>query len=175
MNIALDTFRMPYWDAAAISPAGTSSYPSILQVKIVEVEMPTGGVTAKIDVPNPLYMYTFHPIPNDDFDSEPWTLWNSSKRFPTTMDEKAESQNRQVGDFLDKNWKNFQQRTYQMLGLQEKYLDISNNMAEKTSKSAIPDSLESVHDTLHNTIGDGGHMQNAAYSAFDPIFWLLHT
>lgn len=41
----------------------------------------------------------------------------------------------------------------------------------------VLDSLESVHDTIHNTVGSAGpgHMTNAAYSAFDPVFWLLHT
>ena len=43
--------------------------------------------------------------------------------------------------------------------------------------AGVLDSLESVHDTIHNTVGNSGpgHMTNAAYSAFDPVFWLLHA
>lgn len=61
-----------------------------------------------------------------------------------------------------------------MLAMQKDYHNISNNMV---SNSGVIDSLESVHDTIHNTVGSSGpgHMTNAAYSAFDPVFWLLHA
>ncbi|KAI4659396.1 uncharacterized protein J4E78_005824 [Alternaria triticimaculans] len=87
----------------------------------------------------------------------------------------AKSQNDLVAESLDSNRVNLMQQTYQMLGMQANYLDVSNSMVEMSTEGAIPNSLESVHDTLHNAIGRGGHMYDAAYSAFDPIFWLLHT
>lgn len=61
-----------------------------------------------------------------------------------------------------------------MMAMQKNYLNISNNMV---SLGGVLDSLESVHDTIHNTVGSSGpgHMTNAAYSAFDPVFWLLHA
>lgn len=61
-----------------------------------------------------------------------------------------------------------------MMAMQKDYHNISNNMV---SLGGVLDSLESVHDTIHNTVGSSGpgHMTNAAYSAFDPVFWLLHT
>lgn len=61
-----------------------------------------------------------------------------------------------------------------MLAMQKDYNKISNNMAPD---AGVLDSLESVHDTIHNTVGSSGpgHMTNAAYSAFDPVFWLLHA
>jgi tyrosinase len=193
MYTALSTFRMPYWDAAAVAPVGTSSYPGIVQATTIEIEVPSGGTTTRIAIPNPLYAYTFHPLPVNDFRSSedpgvsaldanstimasnPWILWSSTKRYPSTMDGNAVSQNDLVAQSLDRNQANLMQRTYQMLGLQKNYLDVSNNMAESISQSAVPDSLESVHDTLHNTVGNRGHMWDTAYSAFDPIFWLLHT
>ena len=60
------------------------------------------------------------------------------------------------------------------MAMQKDYHNISNNMV---SLGGVLDSLESVHDTIHNTVGSSGpgHMTNAAYSAFDPVFWLLHT
>jgi tyrosinase len=183
---------MPYWDAAAVAPMGTSSYPRIVEATTVEVEVPSGHTTTKITIPNPLYAYTFHPIVFEDFQSsddmevsalagnltmsasDPWILWTSTKRYPSTTDATAVSQDDLVAQSLDRNQANLVQRTYQMLGMQNNYLDVSNNMAESTTQ-AVPDSLESVHDTLHNTVGRGGHMYDTAYSAFDPIFWLLHT
>jgi tyrosinase len=63
-----------------------------------------------------------------------------------------------------------------MLAMQKDYQNISNNMVSSTLMSGgVLDSLESVHDTIHNTVGNGGHLTNVAYSAFDPAFWLLHT
>jgi tyrosinase len=181
MYASLRTFRMPYWDAAAIPPSGTSSFPTIVQEKELEIEVPSGETTTRISIPNPLYAYTFHTLLVQDFRDEaavgqdPWILWDSTKRYPSSMDASAQSQNNLVAQSLDRNRVNLMQRTYQMLGMQEKYVDISTSMVEKGAQGGIPDSLESVHDTLHNAIGRGGHMYDAAYSAFDPIFWLLHT
>ncbi|KAI4914795.1 hypothetical protein J4E90_004829 [Alternaria incomplexa] len=175
MYNALSTFRMPYWDAAAVPPKDTSSFPAIVQQETVEIEVPSGDSTTTIHVSNPLYAYHFHPLPVDDFKSVPWILWNSTKRYPASMAVSAKSQNDLVAESLDSNRVNLMQQTYQMLGMQANYLDVSNSMVEMSTEGAIPNSLESVHDTLHNAIGRGGHMYDAAYSAFDPIFWLLHT
>jgi tyrosinase len=48
-------------------------------------------------------------------------------------------------------------------------------MMGEEAQDGIPDNLESIHDTLHIAIGRGGHMYDVAYSAFNLIFWLLHT
>jgi tyrosinase len=52
--------------------------------------------------------------------------------------------------------------------MQHDYKAISNDLQPG-------DSLESVHDTIHNTVGSDGHMSMLAYSSFDPIFWLHHA
>lgn len=195
MNDALRTFRLPFWDAAAVPPIGESSYPICIQQKTIEVELPEGSITVRKLIDNPLHSYIFHPIPKDAFSdgtSEPdlnslqevkqsttlaaerWTVWNSTMRYPTTMTAIAESQDSMVASQLDANSKNQRQRTYQMLAMQTDYYNISNNRAH-ISPVTVADSLESVHDTLHNTVGSGGHMSKTQYSSFDPIFWLLHA
>lgn len=95
-------------------------------------------------------------------------------RYPTTRNADAQSQDSKVASQLDLNLVNFRQRTYQMMAMQKHYHNISNNVV---SLGGVLDSLESVHDTIHNTVGSSGpgHMTNPAYSAFDPIFWLLHV
>src|SRR4051794_6699718 len=35
-------------------------------------------------------------------------------------------------------------------------------------------SLEGIHNTYHNLIGYGGHMNDPRFAAFDPVFWLHH-
>ncbi|KAH7091062.1 hypothetical protein FB567DRAFT_588966 [Paraphoma chrysanthemicola] len=186
MNDALHQFRLPYWDAAAVPPIGEGSYPWCVQRTTIEVELPSGDTTCKVFIQNPLFSYTFHPLPVEYFRSvastrtdsaavvDRWIEWNRTVRFPTTKDSTAQSQDRLVAFHLDWNSENIRQRTYSMLAMQKDYYNISNNLV-RTSRGEIADSLESVHDTLHNTVGDGGHMWQTQYSSFDPIFWLLHA
>jgi tyrosinase len=106
----------------------------------------------------------------------PWTHWKTTKRYPADRSADATSQNTAIAWQLDQNLVNLRQRTYQMLAMQKDYHNISNNMVASTlMNGGVLDSLESVHDTIHNTVGNGGHLTNVAYSAFDPCFWLLHT
>jgi tyrosinase len=185
MNNALPSLRLPYWDAAAVPPIGEGSYPWCVQRKTIEVELPDGGSTKRVMIPNPLYAYTFHPLPIESFRNQPanstkaperWLEWASTKRFPTSWNASAQSQDEQIAFHLDWNSENFRQRTYFMLAIQNDYYNFSNNMVRinDPEHGGVLDSLESVHDTLHNAVGEGGHMTLLEYSAFDPIFWLLH-
>lgn len=36
-------------------------------------------------------------------------------------------------------------------------------------------SLEDIHNAVHVYVGNKGHMNSIAVSAFDPVFWLHHT
>ncbi|KAF1930387.1 Di-copper centre-containing protein [Didymella exigua CBS 183.55] len=175
MTAALPALRLPFWDAAAVPPVGTGSYPCDVQRATIEVEIPDGTRSAKTTIPNPLYSYTFHPMPGKElFGKLPWTHWPTTLRYPTSRWADAQSQNSMIASQLDLNLGNLRQRTYQMMAMQKNYHNISNNMV---SLGGVLDSLESVHDTIHNTVGSSGpgHMTNAAYSAFDPVFWLLHA
>jgi tyrosinase len=63
-NNALATFRMPYWDWAAIPPSGEGTLPSSVQKPTIDIILPNGTTT----VPNPLFSYNFHPLnQNNDF------------------------------------------------------------------------------------------------------------
>lgn len=86
---AASTWRLPYWDWAAPSPAGQNTMPSVISnSSFIEVMTPTGSQT----IPNPLYRYHFHPLDNSqlpDFpvsglssSSVPWLslTWSSSAR-----------------------------------------------------------------------------------------------
>ncbi|KAF9695044.1 hypothetical protein EKO04_006774 [Ascochyta lentis] len=175
MTSVLPVLRLPYWDAAAVPPIGTGSYPWNVQRKTIEVELPDGSGSVKTTMPNPLYSYTFHPLPGKDiFGKLPWTQWQTTIRYPSDRTAAAQSQDSKIASQLDLNLVNLRQRTYQMMAMQKDYHNISNNMV---SLGGVLDSLESVHDTIHNTVGSSGpgHMTNAAYSAFDPVFWLLHA
>jgi hypothetical protein len=81
MTAALPLLRIPYWDAAAVPPIGTGSYPckctvsllcspgsrlnaaGTVQRKTIEVELPNGKGSVRRTIPNPLFSYTFQPTP----------------------------------------------------------------------------------------------------------------
>jgi tyrosinase len=98
----------------------------------------------------------------------PWTVWSTTVRSPTSNDADAVSRNNLVALELDKNRPNLQSRVFNVLAMQHIYSDISNDLQ-------AGDSLENVHDTIHNTVGGNGHLSWLAYAAFDPIFWLHHV
>lgn len=37
------------------------------------------------------------------------------------------------------------------------------------------DSAESIHDVIHNNVGQGGSLTYLDFSAYDPVFWLHHV
>lgn len=81
---AAKDFRMPYWDWAAVLPAGTSVFPTSLSTKTINVVTPTsGGKPTPID--NPLYSFKFHPLnptPGDFVDPQVGVrLFHSLTRF----------------------------------------------------------------------------------------------
>ncbi|KAF2996411.1 hypothetical protein E8E13_002136 [Curvularia kusanoi] len=175
MIAALPSLRIPFWDAAAVPPVGTGSYPWTVQRKTIDVELPDGTGSVMKTIPNPLFTYAFHPTPGKAlFGKLPWTHWPTTLRYPTDRNADAQSQDSKIASQLDLNLANLRQRTYQMLAMQKDYYTVSNNMVPD---AGVIDSLESVHDTIHNTVGSSGpgHMTNAAYSAYDPVFWLLHA
>ncbi|OCL01252.1 Di-copper centre-containing protein [Glonium stellatum] len=164
---ALATFRMPYWDWAMVPPAGQVAMPSSLQRPTVQVVMPNGTNT----ISNPLYAYRFHPLIYNDFydDGEPqFSVWPTTVRDPSTKQVNAASRNDLVANQMDQSRANLQSRLYHIFTMETDYFNMS-------SDASLDDSLEAVHDTVHYTIGSGGHMSDIPYAAFDPIFWLHHT
>ncbi|PVI00116.1 Di-copper centre-containing protein [Periconia macrospinosa] len=162
---ALRDLRLPYWDWAAIPPTGEGSLPYSLQQPTLTVDLPTGPS----EVPNPLYAFQFHSIPDwEAEDDERWKTWQQTLRHPTSLDADAVSQNHLIANMLDGNRPSMQTRVYSLLALQHEYLPMSN-------KLQLGDSLESIHGTIHDMVGGDGHMLWLQYSAFDPIFWLHHA
>ncbi|KAF2012125.1 Di-copper centre-containing protein [Aaosphaeria arxii CBS 175.79] len=161
---ALTTLRLPYWDWAAVPPDGEGSFPLSAQRRTVTVALPNG--TATFD--NPLLTYRFHPLVREDFASAPWTTYTQTVRNPSSSSGNAASRNDLVAMDLDDNRRNMQSRVYDMLSLEHDFTSISNYLQPG-------DSFESLHDTIHNTVGGGGHMSEIAMAAFDPIFWLHHA
>lgn len=66
-------------------------------------------------------------------------------------------------------------QTYQLIATQPDYAPFSNT-AYSDDRGGQYNSLENMHNAVHTFVGgDGGHMSDIPYSAFDPIFWLHHA
>ncbi|KAG8819755.1 hypothetical protein FRC17_010343 [Serendipita sp. 399] len=174
---AAQRFRIPYWDWAA-----NPNLPDSIAVGgKVTVNSPDGPKTLE---ENPLYSYKFHPVyPN--LDGLPratrWDSYKSTVRYPKLANasdrDSALAQTIQV-DFakgvIANNKLTLRDRTYILLTQYKEYGTFSNNVAGTRPKPNTFESLESIHGTIHRWVGDDGHMSEADYAAFDPIFWLHH-
>ncbi|KAK0632863.1 hypothetical protein B0T14DRAFT_560507 [Immersiella caudata] len=173
-------FRIPYWDWAATPPSGQSVLPlSVGGSPWVEVNGPSGVQR----ISNPLFSYSFKPLNATAFLQRPWNIWTSTFRAPTTNDERAQSNNSLIARNLDQAFPSLSQRLYILFSNYRNYTAFSNN-AFTGANNETYDSLEAIHDTVHNLAGggglgqpnvQGGHMSYIPYSAFDPIFFLHHT
>ncbi|KAK3996859.1 putative tyrosinase [Cladorrhinum sp. PSN332] len=173
-------FRIPYWDWASPAPSGGSVLPtSVGGSPFIDVNGPNGVQR----IANPLYSYTFRPLNLTAFKQSPWNWWGTTLRSPTTTGPDAESNHALVALNLDQNQKSLSQRLYILFSNYGNYSRFSNNAWIPLVNNASYDSIESLHDTIHNLAGggglgqpniQGGHMSFIPYSAFDPIFFLHH-
>ncbi|KAB5551230.1 hypothetical protein GE09DRAFT_1223030 [Coniochaeta sp. 2T2.1] len=171
---AAANWRIPYWDWAADPPAGESVLPkSIGGSAFIDVSGPNGDQR----IANPLYSYEFKPLDAPDFlNTAPWDVWPRTVRAPTTNDTSAQSNNTLVEIALKGELGSLQQRVYNLLSNYPNYTEFSNEgwIPDQSNKSY--DSIESVHDVIHNIAGGvEGHMAYIPFSAFDPIFFLHHA
>ncbi|KAJ4303408.1 hypothetical protein N0V90_002301 [Kalmusia sp. IMI 367209] len=162
---ALTTLRLPYWDWAAVPSAGEETMPESIQKLTINVTVANGTQS----IPNPLHSYTFHPIPDWEAEGEErWKLYPTTVRNPDTKDANVKSGNDQVAVAIDKNRQSMQARVFNLLAMEHDYLNMS-------TKLMPGDSVESIHGTIHDTVGMDGTMTWLFYSAFDPVFWLHHA
>ncbi|KAF3919257.1 Tyrosinase [Arthrobotrys entomopaga] len=164
-NAVLPTLRLPYWDWAfdARMP------PQVGDMQTIQVETPQGQQT----IANPLYTYSFTSlaeIPDVPFNRMPQTY-----RFPAqTSNGQYFSQPQAVNNALINIGGNLRGRVYQLLTAYKQYNQVASKAASQSNNGQL-DSMEGVHDTIHGTVGSGGHMGWIDVSSFDPIFWLHHT
>ncbi|EPS35849.1 hypothetical protein H072_10709 [Dactylellina haptotyla CBS 200.50] len=155
-------WRMPYWDwATSVTiPALIGNTPK------VTVQDPTKGST---QIDNPLYAYKYHfsssskqqqEFPNAPFDSNAQT---------------SRLEINQLNGKLANIGTNIKNRVYNLLTAYTDFATFSNK-GTTTAVNGQLDSLESVHDVIHATVGGSqGEMGYVDYAAHDPLFFLHHT
>jgi len=179
---AASTFRVPYWDWAAQPPNGDQYFPlSVGGSTTASVITPQSNGQI-VTIPNPLYSYKFAPLnpQSGDFVSEqgvPYNRWPSTLRYPTSTSVKATSDESQVFDAMSSQFAGLQS-SVNILMNDPNYKDFAafSNHAWQINEPGTYASLEDIHNTIHGEVGgNGGHMAELDYAAFDPVFWLHHA
>jgi tyrosinase len=78
---------------------------------------------------------------------------------------------------MDSIQQQMKQRLYTLFTSYTNFMNVSNEAWIATAGPGSYDSLESVHDQIHGTVGgpNFGDMSIIDVSAFDPVFWLHHA
>ncbi|SZF02864.1 unnamed protein product [Blumeria hordei] len=169
---AASNFRIPYWDWATSQSIGDHTQPHDFgMIPNIKVDGPAGIQM----ISNPLYSYKFHPLNTTDFKDDPFNKYPATMRYPTGATASASSQNNIFEQTFDSIKDNVKSRVYALLTNYHDYVGFSNNGYREDAPPNEQDSLESIHNLIHNLIGGDGHMTYIDYSAFDPYFFLHHT
>ncbi|KAK0480190.1 photo-regulated tyrosinase [Armillaria novae-zelandiae] len=162
---AAANLRAPYWDWAAnsVPPA------EVISLTTVNIIKPDGTLGP---VANPLLKYAFHPI--DSSFTDEYSMWPTTLRHPTSFDSpNATSNINELKSDLSTAQDGITTNTYNLLTRVHTWPAFSNHTPGDGDSSS--NSLEAIHDDIHDDIGAGGHMSNVAMAGFDPIFFLHHA
>ncbi|KAK0223503.1 photo-regulated tyrosinase [Armillaria fumosa] len=161
---AAANLRAPYWDWAANSVPP----PEVISLTTVNIIKPDGKSGP---VANPLLNYGFHPI--DKSFPRPYSGWPTTLRHPTSARPNATSDINDLKSDLSAAQDDITTSTYNLLTRVHTWPAFSNHTPGDGGSSS--NSLEAIHDGIHDDIGAGGHMGDPAVAGFDPIFFLHHA
>ncbi|KAF3916772.1 Tyrosinase [Dactylellina cionopaga] len=156
------TWRMPYWDWAA-----SATIPTLIgNTPKVTVLDPIKG---NVQIDNPLYGYKYNfANPSAQSNDLPNAPYATAKQTTRVEIGSLNSKLANIGI-------NLRNRVYNLLTKYDDYASFSNKGTTTTVNGNV-DSLESVHDVIHATVGgSSGEMGYVDYAAHDPLFFLHHT
>ncbi|KAI8994151.1 tyrosinase [Trametes punicea] len=155
--------RQPFWDWAK----NTTPPPEVISSDTVTITLPTGE--RKL-VDNPLLRYRFHPI--DPSFPDPYSNWSVTLRHPTSTGPDAKDNVRSLTKTLQADQSDITSKTYNLLSRVHTWPAFSNHTPGDGGSSS--NSLEAIHDNIHDSVGGGGQMSDPSVAGFDPIFFLHH-
>ncbi|KAK0752590.1 hypothetical protein B0T18DRAFT_459371 [Schizothecium vesticola] len=166
---AAETLRLPYWDWASDPD---SQLPPVTTQPTIKITTPTGPA----EVHNPLYSYRFQTFPftDPDFQDQPLSQFSETKRC-VDGSESSDGVNHYdlIADRLSSSSPRIRSLLYSTFTQGPSFVAMAS-----TGGAAF--SLELPHNTVHQEVSGGplsktGHTKPVKWSAFDPIFWLLHA
>ncbi|KAJ7775767.1 tyrosinase [Mycena maculata] len=163
-NKAAMELRQPYWDWASNSIPP----PEVISLDQVSIIAPNGQT---IQVDNPLRRYTFNPI--DPSFPDPYSGWPATLRHPDTTDPDATDDVEDLISTLQSAQRHLRTSTYNLLTRVHTWPAFSNHTPGDGGSTS--NSLEAIHDGVHNDVGGNGQMADPSVAAFDPIFFLHHS
>ncbi|KAI0342043.1 Di-copper centre-containing protein [Trametopsis cervina] len=159
-------FRLPYWDWAA-----SSDIPLVFFKQTITVRSPPLGTETQID--NPLYTYRFQRDTASYRFSHPFTVWTETIRHPPNPCSpgiRDKTQSDLLKNHFHAQSRQLRTQVYNLLMFTKTWEEMSNTVMVEDGNS-----LEGVHNTVHNVLGNGGHVSSVPVAAFDPIFWYHHV
>lgn len=101
-------------------------------------------------------------------------------RYPVSTAANSGSQQNKAIQAFDNIRASMQDRLYQLFSTCDEFIEVGSDQKGQSSVKCS-NSLEGLHNTIHNTAGGpkangiaAGHMTVLSTAAFDPIFWLHH-
>ncbi|KAG8922347.1 hypothetical protein FRC00_007549, partial [Tulasnella sp. 408] len=176
-----EDFRLPFWDWGlnALPPKEFYDVDNAVEVTIIDYD----GATTPVK--NPLLSYSFKaghapPPPGEEGILAQLGELPSTIRHPTLpLDKSSKSQVDRLKLKLTTLFKTTPGNLSRLLLTVNRWYPFSTTMVEPTAGfdgRSSTNSLESIHDSFHVGLGGpSGHMNQPAYAAFDPIFWLHHA
>ncbi|KIY46442.1 Di-copper centre-containing protein, partial [Fistulina hepatica ATCC 64428] len=182
---AAQALRFPFWDWAE-ERVVKEGLPPVLSDD--EVTLSVGS--EKVKVPNPLSYFKFKSIPTGFVNITDVTAyfaeWPRTVRYAPSNPNIWTSDTDALNKSLKKEAPSLRSRVALLFTLSDStdttketartYDEFSNHTVQSTNKLHYytADSLEGIHDSVHNVVGGNGHMANPDYAGFDPIFFLHH-
>lgn len=173
---AANALRFPYFDWAAVPPSGGPALPTVLTDSSVTIQGPSGQQTIR----NPLYGYVFRNNQQSGLVYSTLNTYQKTLRYPKSNAPNAENNSPAAVAAFNGARQSLQDQIYQLFTQCDNFLYFSNDDAGDSS-GRCANSLEAIHNTVHNNAGglggngvSGGHMTYLSTASFDPIFWLHH-
>ncbi|PPJ56238.1 hypothetical protein CBER1_06384 [Cercospora berteroae] len=173
---AANDLRFPYFDWAARPPSGSRALPDEITTSSVTVQGPRGQQSFR----NPLYGYVFLNGEQRGLVYSTLNSWPKTLRYPTSNAQNAENNSPAARNAFEGSRQSLQDQLYQLFTQCDDFGAFSNDDSS-TSNARCANSLEQIHNTVHNNAGglggngvSGGHMTYLSTASFDPIFFLHH-
>ncbi|KAF2210376.1 hypothetical protein CERZMDRAFT_69382 [Cercospora zeae-maydis SCOH1-5] len=174
---AANDLRFPFFDWAARAPNNGPTLPDIVTASSVTVQGPGGQQTFR----NPLYGYVFLNGEQRGLVYSTLNSWPKTFRYPTSNANNAANNSPAARAAFDGSRQSLQDQLYQLFTQCTEFLGFSNDDSG-SSDARCANSLEQIHNTVHNNAGgpggngvSGGHMTYLSTASFDPIFFLHHA
>jgi tyrosinase len=156
--------RIPFWDWAAYP-----YLPDAVSHSSVTINTPDG----QMEIDNPLYTYTFQDIPENQGIPLDMPMCNMSQTVRYWNTELQQSNQTAANASLIAQGPSILSLTYQIFTSVTDYTSFS--CVSPGEASNLGNSIENIHNNVHDAVGGWGHMRWPEVSAFDPIFFLHHA